>query len=82
MRPQKKPPSCLYKYWTLWAFILPCLVVHVLWLAYAIKFNIWAQFQENYDISITVVFGALIAGIYLHSSFPAYTTNLLVYYFL
>lgn len=62
MRPQKKPPSCLYKYWTLWAFILPCLVVHVLWLAYAIKFNIWAQFQENYDISITVVFGALIAG--------------------
>ncbi|CAH1778846.1 unnamed protein product, partial [Owenia fusiformis] len=37
-------------------------VVYFLWLAYMIKWNMWYLFVERYEMSITMVFGSLIAG--------------------
>ncbi|CAH1778845.1 unnamed protein product [Owenia fusiformis] len=37
-------------------------VVYFLWLAYMIKWNMWYLFVERYEMSVTMVFGSLIAG--------------------
>ena len=44
------------------AFVLPALVFHFAWWAIIIKNDYWYLFPERYEMSITMIFGSLIAG--------------------
>ncbi|XP_046839160.1 uncharacterized protein LOC124433436 [Xenia sp. Carnegie-2017] len=42
--------------------LIPFAIVHFIWWTCAIKYNYWALFPDLYYISITMIFGSLIAG--------------------
>ena len=43
-------------------FIIPAMFVHALWWAFFAKHDLWQLFLTRYPMSITMVFGSLIAG--------------------
>ena len=44
------------------AFALPALVFHFAWWAIAINNNLFYLFPQRYEMSITMIFGSMIAG--------------------
>ncbi|XP_064644275.1 uncharacterized protein LOC135498055 [Lineus longissimus] len=52
----------LLKYRRLIAFAIPALIVHFLWWATFIKWNMWHLFETGYPMSITMIGGSIIAG--------------------
>ncbi|ELT97033.1 hypothetical protein CAPTEDRAFT_215676 [Capitella teleta] len=44
------------------AFVLPALLFHICWWAVMIKRDLWFYFEDNFFISITMIFGSMIAG--------------------
>ncbi|CAH1772853.1 unnamed protein product, partial [Owenia fusiformis] len=52
----------LVKYRRAIGFLIPTVFCLVIWLAIAIKKNLWPLFVDNYFMSITMIFGSLIAG--------------------
>ncbi|CAH1781387.1 unnamed protein product, partial [Owenia fusiformis] len=51
------------KHKRLMSIVIPASVVLFLWVAYGIKKNIWGLFVDNYFMSVTMVFGAVFAGL-------------------
>ena len=44
---------------------IPCLLFQVVWWSSAIRYNFWQYFPDKYYMSITMVFGSIIAGNHL-----------------
>ncbi len=42
--------------------IIPAFFFHTFWWAIAIQYNLWYIFKEKYYMSITMIFGSIIAG--------------------
>ncbi|KAJ7335984.1 hypothetical protein OS493_013350 [Desmophyllum pertusum] len=41
---------------------IPCISLQLIWLSCAIKYDFWSLFPDRYYISITMIFGSIIAG--------------------
>lgn len=52
----------LAKYRRLISVAIPFLLVQVVWWTCAVKYDFWKYFPDKYFMSITMVFGSLIAG--------------------
>ncbi len=44
------------------AVLLPVLVYHFLWWAFAIRSNLWHMFQTQWPMCVVMTFGSIIAG--------------------
>ena len=53
----------LIKYRRILGFCVPAILFHLFWWAYFIKYNTWYLFPDKYEMTITMIFGSLIAGI-------------------
>ena len=42
--------------------LIPALFFHVIWWSLAVRHNFWRYFPDKYFLSITMLFGSLIAG--------------------
>ena len=55
------------------AIILPTIFFHVFWWAYMIKFDAFHYFKDRYSMTITMIFGSIIAGEMKKGLFMHYT---------
>ena len=42
--------------------LTPALFVHFFWWAFMIQFALWAYFKTKYYMTITMIFGSMVAG--------------------
>ncbi|KAL9960833.1 hypothetical protein ACROYT_G034338 [Oculina patagonica] len=52
----------IVKYRRLMGVAIPCIFFQVIWWSCAIKYDFWRLFPDKYFMSITMVFGSIIAG--------------------
>ncbi|CAD5119158.1 DgyrCDS7797 [Dimorphilus gyrociliatus] len=52
----------LKKYRRIIAVLIPFLIVEFLWFSYAIQHSIWEKFTTGYTMTLTMIFGSIIAG--------------------
>ena len=52
----------LVKYRRLMGVAIPCIFFQVIWWSCAFKYDFWSLFPDRYFMSITMVFGSIIAG--------------------
>lgn len=52
----------LEKYRRLIAVLIPFLIVQFAWWAYAIRHSVWSKFEERYAMTVTMIFGSIVAG--------------------
>lgn len=52
----------IVKYRRLMGVAIPCIFFQVIWWSCAFKYDLWSLFPDKYFMSITMIFGSLIAG--------------------